>query len=422
MVSLGPIGHVLISGQVHESPTVGSCTLSADTTNFALGTQGHKMTMAGAVTATLVLQPLPIGTLTNPKYTGAALMIYVPDATKVTSIEWELWQNSSGTLRQSFATRSQIGAYGQAIATGWNLIRLPNDYRRATYLIGGADMSTIVGCRILVTTNAATNVTIGYLALETRPKASMIFINDGCYRRFFNDGVAYDSLKARNIPVTLAPDVTNLGTDGTSNIITEARIAELAAENRNSVSFHGYSTMSTASATAAEVVGETVKAQQWLAARGYSGRMWRAAWLQNLATNSPSTDSLVLANPMYTGGYECVHMWPFSNPSHVQRTVLHGRTTAEIDAMFTSMELTRGVMVCYTHDVRSDPSAIDMSLTDWAYFMSKVDEGIAAGWLEGATFEMLMERSGLIPQKGIDGTWTVAYPDRSGTMVLRKLI
>ena len=151
----GPDRLVLISGQVHESPTVGSCTLSADTTNYALGTQGHKMTMAGAVTATLALQPLPIGTLTNPKYTGAALMIYVPDATKVTGIEWELWQNSAGSIRQAMSFRSQIGAYGQAIATGWNLIRLPNDYRRATYLIGGADMSTIVGCRILVTTNAA---------------------------------------------------------------------------------------------------------------------------------------------------------------------------------------------------------------------------------------------------------------------------
>lgn len=413
---------VLMSGQANESPSVSSCTLSADTTNYALGARGHRLTMAGAVTATCALDPLTIGTITDPKYTGAALMVYLDDASKVTSITVELWEVTGGSKKQVMSFQSQIGAYGQSFANGWNLIRLPNDYRRDTYLVGSATMATIAGCRLVIATNAATAMTVGYLALETRPKASLLFINDGCYSRFFNNADGYADLKARDIPCTLAPDVTNLGTDGTSKIITEARLAELAAENRNSVSFHGYTTSSTASMTTTEVIDETVKAQTWLAARGYTGRMWRAAWLQNSATNSPATDPLVLANPMYSGGYEYVHMWPFSNPSHVQRTVLHGKTSGEIDAIFTAAERCRGVIVCYTHDVRSDPTGIDMSITEWDYFISKIDEGIAAGWLEGTTFELLMAQSGLVPQKGLDGTWTVNYPDRTGTLIRRQLI
>ncbi len=416
----GPDRIVLMSGQANESPTVSNCTLSADTTNIAIGARSHRLTMAGAVTATCALAPLSIGALTNPKYTGAALMIYIDDASKVTSIDVELWQDSAGTKKQNMSFRSQISAYGQAFANGWNLIRLPNDYRRSTYLAGaGTDMSTINGCRLVIVTNAATAMSVGYLAIETRPKASLLFINDGGYTNFFNGADGYADLKARNIPVTIAVDCTNL--TGTTTI-TEARLAELAAENRNSISFHGYSTSVTASMTTTQVIDETVKAQQWLAARGYTGRMWRAAWMQNLATNSPATDSLVLANPMYSGGYELVHMWPFSNPSHVARTQLHGRTTAEIDAMFTSMELTRGVFVCYTHDVSATPTSIDMSVTEWDYFLSKIDAGITAGWLEGSTFELLMERSGLVPQKGLDGTWTVNYPDRTGTLIRRQLI
>lgn len=411
---------VLISGQANETLTVSNCTATADTTNVALGARSHLLTMSGAVTATAALAPLSIGTLTAPKYTGAALMIYLTDASKVTSIDVELWQDVGGTKKQSMTFRSQIGAYGQSFANGWNLIRLPNDYRRATYLAGtGTDMSTIAGCRLVIVTNAATTMSIGYLAIETRPKASLLFINDGGYANFFNNADGYADLKARDIPATIAVDCTNL--NGTTTI-TEARLAELAAENRNSISFHGYTTSVTASMTTTQVIDETVKAQQWLAARGYMGRMWRAAWMQNSATNSPATDPLVLANPMYSGGYEYVHMWPFSNPSHVQRTVLHGKTSSEIDDIFTAAERCRGVIVCYTHDVRSDPSAIDMSITEWDYFISKIDEGIAAGWLEGTTFELLMAQSGLVPQVGIDGTWTVNYPDRTGTLIRRQLI
>lgn len=314
----GPDRIVLVSGQANETLTVSNCTATADTTNIAIGARSHLLTMSGAVTATAALAPLSIGTLTAPKYTGAALMIYLADASKVTSIDVELWQDVGGTKKQVMSFRSQIGAYGQSFANGWNLIRLPNDYRRADYLSGaGTDMSTIAGCRLVIVTNAATTMSIGYLALETRPKASLLFINDGCYSRFFNNADGYADLKARDIPCTLAVNVAMLGL--TDNI-TEARLAELAAENRNSISFHGYTTSTTASMTTTQCIDETVKAQTWLAARGYTGRMWRAAWLQNSATNSPATDSLVLANPMYSGGYEYVHMWPFSNPSHVQRT------------------------------------------------------------------------------------------------------
>lgn len=406
-----PTIFTLMSGQAHESPTVTNCTLTADTVNVKMGTQSHKLALAGAVTATCSLNPLTIGTQVGVKYTGLSVLMHVSDASKISSFTVQVYDQAGGASYQNFARSTETGAWGRSLSNGWNLVRDPAEYRRA--VAGGATMSQVYGVRLVIVSNGAVDVSVQQIALECRPKATMLFIQDGAYVDFFDSARGYVDLKQRGIPVTIAPDCTSVGV--TAGVITEARLAELAAENRNSVSFHGYSTLNMATATTAQCVGETVKAQQWLAARGYTGRVWRAAWLSNNCPNASASDSLVLANPSSgLSGYDMVHMWPFSNPNHVNRFVLHGRTTADIDWLFTALERSRGVGVMYTHRIL-DSGVVDMTTAEWDYFLGKVDEGLAEGWLEGGTFETLMESTNTDMARDLSGAWGLTAASHTDT-------
>ena len=160
------------------------------------------------------------------------------------------------------------------------------------------------------------------------------------------------------------------------------------------------------------------------AARGYTGRMWRAAWLrQNGATNSPATDPLVLASPIaYSGG--CRHDArdvPFSTPSHVSPPSCDSlRRPGEIDAIFTAAREQvpwRDRLPRHERPLRPDRHR-HVPSRRWDYFISQIDMRASplVGW-KAPRSELLMARSGLVPQKGLGGTWTVNHPDRTGTLI-----
>jgi len=397
----------LVAGQADETPTVTNCTLSAETTIKRVGSQSHKLTAAGAVTltATYTLQPGPV---TLSGLSGVGFLVYIADATKVTDLSVELYNASTSHAYKFNSNYTGAGTHANVIVTGWNLLRWPPS--RAITVGSPAAWGTFTYARVIAVTNAATAIYVQQVTAEIRPKASLLFISDGGYSDF--DTTGYPDLLERGIPVTFAIDCDLIGNVGH---LTEPRLAELAAENGNSVSFHGWDGSVTANMTAAQATRDTVDSIKWLAARGYTGRLWRAAWMQNDADQSAATDDLVLFNP-HNGAdnVERVHNWPPSQRYNLVRIALHGVSEANMDAWFTQLQTNHGFFVCYTHKV-SDSGASNITPTEWAYFLSKLDEGLDGGWLEGVTMESLLAASGVKVQQGVTGGLVIDYPEPDGT-------
>src|SRR5690606_19188470 len=89
-----------------------------------------------------------------------------------------------------------------------------------------------------------------------------------------------------------------------------------------------------------------------------------------------------------SGGNE---VYPFLDRYNINRSQVHGRDNAWFDDLFNKLQKTRGIAVLYTHDIHeSDP--IDMKSSELAYMMTKIEEAVSEGWLEGVTFDRLKNR------------------------------
>lgn len=173
--------------------------------------------------------------------------------------------------------------------------------------------------------------------------------------------------------------------------------------------------------TAARLQDHTMKAIKWLAVRGYTGRIWRSAWLQNSAPLGESTNDLVLVNPMFaTEGEEHIQSWPFHDRYGVVRIAIQGKTEAQIDSIFAELKANHSVAVLYTHRVR-DGFVADITPTMWTYFLSKYDQGVTEGWLEAVTPEMLLEFSGVKIRQGMGGAWAAEWPNVDGLITTTQL-
>lgn len=380
-----------------------NCTTGVDTTNYRVGDRALSITTAGAVTATVVYDPLgPTDPWTIPPASAIGAWIYVPDSTRITSITIELYSNSGLSAVWS---RSATG-----LVNGWNLWRA----RAVDGTLTG--WGTIYRLRLVVVTSAATSVTIGHVWAECPEKAAILFIEDGGYASFLATG--YPALRARNIPVTWAIDPALLGTgSGAAARIVEADLAALSP--LDSIGLHGWDGAATAAMTAAQIRTDTLKAIRWLSSRGhYGGRLWRAAWVQNSATNASAAQPYLLAyaTPSSTASLEC---WPFTNRWNVPRLSLHGRSAATVDGWFDQLQQTHSLLVVYTHGIDA-AGGNNTTPAEWAYFLGKVDAAIAAGWLEGVTFEDLLVRSGARIRSAFGGL-AVEYMDETGAVVQKRL-
>lgn len=376
----------LIAGTEDETKSASSATITADTTNYVVGRQGWQMSMAGAVTGRLTVTPISpasSGLLTVPAAQAVGLWIYLPDATKVSSVIVTLFQNTANTIQWS---RANTSGTPQTLVTGWNLLRWAATEGTTTA------WNTLNRVDIQVVTNAATTATVGHLYLECPEKAKMIFILDRGYRSFVTMG-GLARMRANQIPITWALDITLLGTSvGTINeVVTEGDIATYAAQG-DSISFHSWDGSVTAAYTAAQCRTDTAQAVKWLQSRGYKGRIWRAAWVQNSATNAAATRDLVLGEATSTNGSGFA-IWPPRDRWDINRWGAHGRTNTEVDTQFATWQLTNSLLLVYTHGIDAG-GGNNITPAEWDYFMTKVEAGIAAGWLEGVTFEDLWLRSG----------------------------
>jgi len=388
----------LLTGQAHESYTVSSCTYSSDTTNFYVGDRGAKMTMAGAATGQLRLDYA--GGLYFGPAQAIGCAIYLPDSTKVTAVEIDVYQDAGLTIQWS---RSKT----TGLVTGWNYFRI---------LAASGTVTNWGYCyrlRVMVTTNAATTATVGLVWAEVANKASMIFVNDGPYDLWIRE--RYPDLKALNFPVTLAIDTGKLGVgSGITLTGTESQILTLANDyNGNEISFHGATGDPTSAMTADQLLADTATAQLWLRQRGFFvGSLWRAAYVQNAATNAAATIPLLMAQATSTDT-STTDAWPPINANNIPRISLHGRSTAYIDSLFSTLQTLRGNVVVYMHNVDS-AGGTNMTPAEWAYFVEKIRVAVGEGWLQGSTFGRLFaSTAGSLKTEG--GNLVARWPLLGGT-------
>lgn len=402
----------LISATEDETVVANSATLTTDAVNFKVGRQGRKLAMAGAVTGRMTVSPVSpatSGLLSVPPAQAVSLWIFLEDVTKVTSANVTIFQDSGNTVSWS---RTNTDAPAQALVTGWNLLRWAASEGTTT------NWGTINRVDVKVITNAATNVTVGHLYLECPEKAKLLCILDRGYKSFVNRG-GLARMRANRIPVTWAVDVTLIGTSvGTINeVVSEADIAQYAAAG-DSISFHGWDGSVTSGYTAAECRTDSGRAIKWLQSRGYRGRMWRAAWVQNTAPNSSAINDLVVSQATGSNG-SSLGIWPPRDRWNIPRWAIHGRTTGDFDARIDLWQKTNSLMVVYTHGI-DEAGGNDITPDLFDYFMTKVEAGLAAGWVAPVTFEQLWLESGF--QWGdLSGGSTVQLIDR-GSAVLGQTL
>lgn len=416
----------LITGTEDETLAVVNCTVSADTANYKLGSRAWKVTTAGAVAnANVVLTPIPPSTSGPVKIRPAqavCLWVYIEDVTKVTNVQIDISQDSGNTI---FWTRSNTSAPVQPLVNGWNLLR----WKMAEGLPAGFTGTTANRVRVYTTTTAATSITIGHLYLETPPKARMIFVADRGYKSFVVNGLP--ALRAAGVPVTWALDILKLGDHAGqfpngptayAESINEADVAQFAAEG-DSISFHGFTANPTAAMSEADIRKDTVQCLKWLQARGYRGRMWRAAWVQNQATNHLAADPYVIGQATWdvTKHSVALDCWPPRDMQNIARWEFYGKANlGVIDNQFGILKRTHGLMVVYNHGVGTGYSG-DATQVEFDRFMQNVNTGISEGWLEATTFEALFAESGGTFQT-LNGATVATYTDRDGNRVTKTAL
>jgi hypothetical protein len=407
----------LIAGTEDETVAGSACTISADTTNTRIGGRAWQMTMAGAVTAYAVMSPVSpatSGLLPFPPAQAACAWVYLPDASKVNFIVIELSLNSGNSVLWSSNT---LIAPAIPLVNGWNLIRL----KTANGLQAvSASWGNVNRVRVGVQTNAATTATIGHVWLECPEKARMIFILDRGYKTFVTSG-ALARLRAAGVPVTWALDITLLGghVGDKFEVVTEAEIAQYAAEG-DSISFHSWDGSVTATYTAAEARADTAKCLKWLQARGYAGRVFRAAWTQDTAANSAAAASLLLAQAQSSMPSVRLGTWPPINPHNMERWNWYGRTQSEVDIHFDLLQKTHGLTLTYNHGVHEE-AGNDSTPAEFDYWAGKLEAALDAGWLEAVTFEQLWLEGG--GDFGWIGNDPVArYSDAAGAQVIKRVL
>ena len=413
----------LIAGSVDEVPIISNGTVTADTVNTKIGGHAWKVTTSGAATPVFSLDPIPGG---DPFVAGpmqaVCAWVYVPDATKITDIGLYLYHDAALTTGQRWLKGFSTNPM-QTVVTGWNFIRIEANFSTAMRdLVNTVDWGTLYRVAISATCNAATDFTIGHMWAEVPQKAKLLLIADRPYKSYYDIG--YPMMKALGVPTTFAIDCTLLGSlPGTINeAMTEAQVLEVAAENGNSISLHGWDGTATSAMTAAQLLADQMKGTRQLQKYGAEGRMWRASWVQQLATNAAAVHPYLLGCATSTGRTNPI-AWPARDMYEIPRaTVDRSISTADIDARFAWLQKTHQMEVCFIHRINNDAGdSFGCSVELWDYYVSKVEQGIEEGWLEGVTFEQLYYDVG--GTFGTAGGSTIArYPQPDGTIVTRQVL
>lgn len=202
--------------------------------------------------------------------------------------------------------------------------------------------------------------------------------------------------REKGFPISwsLDPAINGSNAGTRAEAITDADVADFAAAG-DEISLHSYAGEVTATMNPDQIVRDSVLAIKWIRDRGYTGSIWRSAWIQNSAPNAWAARPFFAAYATPSSGAG-LNVWPLTNPWNISRYLLHGGSQAEIDTRFQQLKDARALDVQYTHGIHPDGTTggADMTPAQWDYWTAKVEAGVAEGWLELTTFSRLLERSG----------------------------
>ena len=306
------------------------------------------------------------------------VVAYIPDVTKVTDIHVQVQKKGGGT----HWTRSN-----KNLTNGWNILR---------YYTSESDISVwdyIKMFRVVIYSSAQTNVYIADAYGVKPDKAKVIIVNDHGYKGFKD--TAFPKLKELGVPTTFAINPGRLGTpvSGASSILSQEEIEELAIDPYAEFSFHAWNPLekATKDMNDLELQTETQKCLHYLKKNGIMPyHVWRSAFVQNLAPSHSAIDNMVEAYATYkeTNSFDA---FPFKEPRGINRMIIHGVSKDNMDRYFNYLRKTHCVAVFYTHDI-SDNGGIHMTNAELTYFLSKIEQGVNEGWLEGTTYSELITK------------------------------
>ncbi|MDK9861651.1 polysaccharide deacetylase family protein [Staphylococcus equorum] len=307
------------------------------------------------------------------------LVVYIEDITKVSKIELGVIKTGGGTWSVSTSE----------IKEGWNRLRFyVNEGNITTW--DKADTFRVI---IYPVNSANTKVVIADLKALKPNKAKIIMVNDHGYKGFKD--TAFPKLKNIGVPTTFAINPGRLGTpvSGASSILSQEEIEELASSPFSEFSYHTWNPLEKATKDMSEIElkEESAKCIYYLKKNGLKpDYLWRAAFVQNLAPNHNAIDNMVEAYASWSEG-NSFEAYPFKDSRNIKRITIHGRTTTNIDSYFDTLKKTRCVAIFYTHDI-TDNGGIHMTNAELDYFVSKIEQGVNEGWLEGTTYSDLRTR------------------------------
>lgn len=317
------------------------------------------------------------------------LIAYIPDISKINKIELRLstYINASQNV-----TLTKPAA---ELKTGWNYIRFATV---KAPMIQWGECSMV---RILTYTTEPTTLFFADIVQVKPAKAKVIFVDDHAYSDFKTN--AYPRLKAAGIPVTWAiqPGRPGQAITGAGNLLSIEEMDELAADPYSEFSFHSYDGANTNTMTADELKNDCQKSISFLRKNGLLPKnYWRAAWKNNNAPAARECDGLIDGGAYYSesGGLET---FPFTNKYNILRYSIQQRSTSDIDNIFNILNRTHCTVVFYTHgyitiDEGTTNTTVHVTNQEFDYFMSKLNEGVNEGWIEGTTFDRLARKYELL--------------------------
>lgn len=391
-----------------------NCVIAPDREHYVLGDRGIKMSIGGAATASVVMDPMrPVSPHGHSPAQAVVAQVWIEDASKVNWVDvTKKTLNADGTTSEWRRTNSQ-GGY--TLKSGWNTLR----WEASSSDMGDWNNTTYVRFRAI--TYAATTVTIGQIYLECPRKAKLILTNDGGHRSFADFIAA--PFHARGWPITWAIGCSSVeAATLASPTVTVAELQHWQDTYGDAVTFHnsrGSSTEDMALATPEQARLWTYQAQKWLQSRGFTSWPFRGAWFRNNSPNAYAADSILAAGPTWNGT-NTETVWPLRSRHNYPRRPVHGFLPATIDAQFAQLKKTRGLVNYYTHEYHVDAAAaqvtVDISPERWNYLLAKIDQAVAEGWLEVVTMEQLFHRAGARWVSGLDGA-RFEFTDETGTKV-----
>lgn len=424
--SLTPSAHIptkvsIVDGAETATLAYTNCTGSLDYTLRRDGNvAGRTLTSTGAGTY-LQYSYIPATPLTIGACQSICVWVYVPDPAEFNNVTVHLYHDAASNTSHRWS--KSLTSTGQTVRRGWNFMRV----RATGQDAGGMSRTTLkaewgIINRVIVivggpgTITESNAVTIGHIYAERHEKAKMIVACDRPYLSFYTE--AYPDLLGIDAPVTFNLDIDILGSAvGTLNeAMTEVQVATVAAENGNSISFHGWTGGATSGMTVEQLAAENTLCIDWLRDRQYAGRIWRGAYVQNNAPewDAPEVQSQILGSRSGAGN-TAENMWPPADPYNIgnqgpdNSRASDAAMKAEIDDWFDILNVThlmRNILVHKIHE--SDTYSTKQAI--WDYFFAKLEAAVNAGWLEVVTFEDLFFGSGGQLRSDGDGGAVSSWP------------